>query len=140
MTTMDACCRDMLLSSHVQVADTAPQWVIKCWRWLDIAGGAITLYPLPMPHNIGSRTRQRKRGYDMTTIDACRRDMLLSSHVQVADTTPQWVIKCWRWLDLASRTTTPCSPLMPHNRVAYQPTEAWLWHESELTHAAVICC
>ena len=61
-----------------------------------------------------------------TTMDAFCRDMLLSSCTQVEDTTPQWVIKCWRWLDLVSRTTTPCPSPMPHNRVAYQPTEAWL--------------
>ena len=79
-----------------------------------------------MPHNRVAYQPTEACGYDMTTIDACCRDMLLSSYTQVEDTTPQWVIKCWRWLDLASRTTTPCSPLMPHNRVAYQPTEAWL--------------
>ena len=62
----------------------------------------------------------------MTTIDACRRDMLLSIHGQVADTAPQWVIKCWRWLDIAGGDITPCSPLMLLNRVTYQTTEAWL--------------
>ena len=62
----------------------------------------------------------------MTRIDARRRDMLLSSHMQVADTAPRRLLKCWRWLDIAGGTITPCSPLMPHNRVAYQPTEAWL--------------
>ena len=67
----------------------------------------------------------------MTTIDACSRDMLLNSHAQVADTAPRQVIKSWQWLDLASRTITPCSPPMPHNRVAYQPTEAWLSHDND---------
>ena len=56
-------------------------------------------------------------------IDACRRDMLLSTHTHVEDTAPRRAIKCWRWLDYANGTTTSGSPLMPHNMVAYQPTE-----------------
>ena len=53
MTTFDACGRDMLLRSHVQAADTAPRRVIKCWQWLDIAGGVITpCSPLMQYHKV----------------------------------------------------------------------------------------